>query len=221
MAYYEREAPKYFNLDKLGKNEESENALFYYSLFNSKAYEEDNAQEPTIEEIEQKIEYHIGIVGSNKKSSDAIIDEILSPGKDTVTCLLLARRLRMKKFEVEPNFPYGGLEIDLFNNKEKIAIEIKRIYSTNNFYRETIETSDKYARKKLKNKVLLLFLLPCKDDSHVKTIERATIGFKSFIKDYKDKDKIIPQLDTFVCGFSEQSSLEELSKRILGRINKG
>lgn len=219
MAYYKAEVRKYLNLGELDKNDSAENALFYYSLFNSKMYEDETIITPKTEEIKQKVKSHLDLVGSNEKDSNTIIEEIFSPEKDIVTCLLLARRLRQKRFEVEPNFNYGELEIDLFNEHDKVAIEIKRVYSTNNFCKETLETSDKYNKKRLENKVFLLFLLPCQDDAHIETINRATRGFKTVIKEYKQEKRIIPRLDTFVCGFSEHSSVNELSEKILGMIN--
>ena len=219
MASYNAEVRKYFNLGELDKNESAENALFYYSLFNSKMYEDEIIITPKTEEIEQKVKACLDLVGSKKKDANTIIEEIFSPEKDIVTCLLLAKELRQKGFEVEPNYNYGGLEIDLFNKQAKVAIEIKRVYSTNNFYKETLETSDKYNKKKLENKVFLLFLLPCQDNAHIETINRATCGFKTVIKEYKQEKRIIPRLDTFVCGFSEHSSVNDLSEKILGMIN--
>lgn len=187
MVSYDAEVKKYFNLSALGQDEGAESALFYYSLFNPKMYEDEGLSDPKTEYVKEKLTYYLNLVGSNKKDINTIIEEAFSPEKDIITCLLLARRLRKMKFEVEPNFRYGGLEIDLFNEQDKIAIELKRVYSTNNFYKETFETSKKYSNKNLKNKILLLFLLPCENTSHIETVKRATIGFKTFVQGYKNE----------------------------------
>lgn len=218
MVCYKNEVDKYLNLDALGKDISTENALFYYSLFNSKMYEDDSISDLKSEEIKEKLNECLNKVGSKKKDLGVTLEEIFS-GKDTVTCLLLARRLREKKFLVDVNSNYKGLEVDLFNNENKIAIELKRVYSTNNFYKEMIDTNNKYKNKNLtSNKIFLIFLLPCKDNLHVNTINRATIGFKSFIEKYKTESKLLNQFNTLIYGFSPDSSVNNLSEDIIKKI---
>ncbi|RLG16603.1 hypothetical protein DRN69_00390 [Candidatus Pacearchaeota archaeon] len=207
---------KNFPEDLMSLSPQLINKLFFYSLFESRHFVCDGFYY-SLEEFKKEILNLFKFKGKKKKHKEKRIINSFING--SITNKILASSLKEKFQRVYSNKKINSHEIDCYLENEKLAIEIKRIFETSNFWDYIEGEITKYAEIKAEiRKVLIVFIMISKNRDETKILSKATTGYRNLLSCLTSREIIPKNFEFYITFFSLDDDfynfLDDLKKRI-------